>query len=158
MQKFLMSLLIVTCTLLAGCGTAAKVQTDYRMTKGEKFKLQLTALPAITEEGMQILRDRLTMQLSNGGLLAPAADMSARTIEVAVTNYTMRHGAARAMLGVLAGSDTIQSTITIKDLATGKVLSDFAVESNNSTAWGTSRGLIEEHADKIVDTLRGTKR
>ncbi|MCD2339263.1 hypothetical protein LRH25_02795 [Ideonella azotifigens] len=58
----------------------------------------------------------------------------------------------------MAGSDNIQSTVRLKDTATGKVLSEFKVESKNPTALFTSRGLIEEHADKIVATLRGEKR
>src|SRR5476649_1429324 len=111
MPKLLLSLIIVACTLLTGCaGTAARVQTDYRLAQGEKVKLQLTAPPTATEEGLQILRDRLTTQLSNNGLLAPTSDGSARTLEVVVTNYSLRHGAARAMLGIMAGTDNLQST------------------------------------------------
>jgi Domain of unknown function (DUF4410) len=159
MPKLLLSLIFVACTLLTGCaGTAARVQSDYRLAQGEKVKLLLTAPPTATEQGLQILRDRLTMQLSNNGLLAPTSDASARTLEVVVTNYSLRHGAARAMLGILAGTDNLQSTVTIKDQTTGNTLSEFVVESKNPSAWGTSRGLIEEHADKIVETLKGGKR
>lgn len=159
MPKLLISLFIVACTLLTGCaGTAARIQTDYRLAQGEKVKLHLTAPPTATEEGLKILRDRLTTQLSNSGLLAPTSDGSARTVEVVVTNYSLRHGAARAMLGIMAGADNLQSTVTIKDQTTGKTLAEFVVESKNPTAWGTSQGLIEEHADKIVETLKGGKR
>lgn len=159
MQKLLLTLFIAPYMLLAGCaGTAARVQTEYRLAQGEKLKLELTAPPTATEEGLQILRERLTMQLSNSGLLAPASDGSARTVEVLVTNYSLRHGAARAMFGIMAGTDNLQSTVKIKDQVTGKALSEFVVESKNPTAWGTSRGLIEEHADQIVETLKGGKR
>ncbi len=72
-------------------------------------------------------------------------------------NYYMRHGAARAMVEIMAGSDNIQSRVKIKDSSTGNVLSEFTVQSKNPTAWGTSKGLIEEHADKIVATLKGAK-
>jgi hypothetical protein len=42
----------------------------------------------------------------------------------------------------------------VKDAKTGTALSKFSVESKNPTAWGTSRGMIEEHADKIVNYLK----
>jgi hypothetical protein len=158
MPKLLISLFIAASTLTGCAGTAARIQTDYRLAQGEKVKLQLTAPPTATEEGLQILRDRLTMQLSNSDLLAQTSDASARTVEVAVTNYSLRHGAARALLGILAGTDNLQSTVTMKDQTTGRTLSAFAVESKNPTALGTSRALIEEHADTIVETLKGGKR
>ena len=159
MPKLLISLFIAASTLLTGCaGTAARIQTDYRLARGEKVKLQLSAPPTATEEGLQILRDRLTMQLSNSDLLAQTSDGSARTLQVVVTNYSLRHGAARAMLGILAGTDNLQSTVTMKDQTTSRTLSEFAVVSKNPTALGTSRALIEEHADTIVETLKGGKR
>lgn len=159
MQKFVVLILIAASSLIVGCaGTAARIQSQYQLTQGEKLKLQLTAPPAASEEGITILRERLTAQLTNSGLLATPSDASARIIEVAVTNYYMRHGATRAMVGILAGADNIQSTVKIKDAATGNVLSEFTIESKNTTAWGTSRGLIEDHADKVVETLKVAKR
>lgn len=159
MQKFIPIILIITSSFLFGCaGTSAVVQSEYRLAQGEKLKLQLTAPPTASTEGVAILRERLIEQLTNSGLLAAATDATARTIEVTVTNYYMRHGATRAMVGVMAGADNIQSKVKLKDQASGKVLSEFTVKSKNPSAWGTSRGLIEEHADKIVETLQTTKR
>lgn len=159
MQKLVLTLFVASCMLLTGCaGTAARVQTEYRLGQGEKLKLQLTAPPTATEEGLRILRERLTTQLSNSGLLAQTSDGSARIVEVVVTNYSLRHGAARAMLGILAGTDNLQSSVKIKDQVTGRALSEFVVESTNPSAWGTSQGLLQQHADQIVETLKGGKR
>lgn len=97
-------------------------------------------------------------KLSSNGLLATAFDNPTRTLEVNVTNYVIRHGASRAMRGLFAGSDNVQSTVKVKDLATGNTLSEFAVESKNFSAWGRSGGLIEDHADEIVAILRGIKK
>ena len=148
---------IVTTLFLVGCGTSAVVKSDYRQSQNEKLILRLNTPATASQEGAMILRERLNSQLSSNGLLAAVDDGSTKMLEVNVTNYTMRHGAARAMLGIMAGSDTIQSTVRIKDQANGSVLAEFAVESKNSTALGTSRGLIEEHADEIVATLMGKK-
>jgi hypothetical protein len=154
MKKLAVALLIAAASVLSGCaGTAANVQTEYRLVQGEKLNLQLITPPNATEEGVKILRERLNEQLSTNGLLAPASDTNARTIEVTVTKYYVRNGAVRAMVGIMAGADDIRSTVKVKDSA-GKVLSEYSVESKNPTAWGTSKGLLETHADKIVAILQ----
>jgi hypothetical protein len=159
MRKFAVAMMLASGVLMAGCaGTAAVVQSEYRLAQGEKLKLQLNPLPAASEQGMAILQARLTTRLSSAALLADAGDVSSRTLEVTLTNYYMRHGAARATVGILAGADNVQSRAQVKDPVTGKVLSEFSVESKNPSAWGSSKGLLEEHADKIVDTLVRAKR
>jgi len=153
-----LTLLAVT-SLMAGCaGTAARVQSEYRATQGEKLELRLAAPPSATEEGLQILRDRLTSKLSNEALLATSPASATRTLDVTVTHYRIRHGAVRAMVGIMAGTDNVQSIVRIKDPANGVILSEFSVESKNPTAWGTSRGLLEDHADKIFEILKGGKK
>ena len=159
MRTLITAILVAASAFLAGCaGTSAIVQSEYRLAQGEKLKLQLSAPPTASEEGMAILRERLTTQLSSNALLAGASDTSSRTVEVTVTNYSMRHGATRALVGIMAGADNVQSTVKVKDFSTGKILSEFNVESKNPSAWGTSRGMLEEHADKIVETLKSAKR
>jgi hypothetical protein len=158
MKKALAAILITSTVLLGGCaGTSATLKSEYRLAQGEKVKLQLHTPQGASTEGMSILRERLVLQLSASGLFAGANDATARTLDVNVTNYYMRHGATRHMVGILAGADNIQSTVTIREAATGKVLSEFKVESKNPTGWGTSRGLIQEHSDKIVEMLKGVK-
>lgn len=158
MKNALAIFLVASAALLGGCaGTSATIQSEYRVAPGEKLKLQLNTPPTASEEGVGILRERLNSQLDANGLLAASGAGTNRAIEVNVTNYYMRHGAARALVGIMAGSDNIQSTVKIKDLASGKVLSEFKVESKNPSAWGSSKGLIQNHADKIVATLKGAK-
>jgi hypothetical protein len=53
----------------------------------------------------------------------------------------------------MAGADNMQSSVQVKDRKTQAVVGEFAVESKNPTAMGTSRGMIIEHADKIVEYL-----
>ncbi|MBK1613624.1 hypothetical protein CKO44_09090 [Rubrivivax gelatinosus] len=159
MKTLALALLLAVATALSGCaGTSAAVKTQYRMVPGEQLNLQVSAPKDVSEEGMAILRDRLKSQLAASGLLASASEAGKQTLEVEVANYYMRHGAARAMVGILAGADNIRSTVRVKDAATGNVVSEFSVESKNPTALGTSKGLIEEHADKIVAVLKGAER
>ena len=160
MKKNLISTLILAASfsLMAGCaGTAARVQSDIRLSPGEKLNFKIATPAPMSEEATTIFRERLTAQLTSGGLLASSADKSARTLDVEVTTYNMRHGAARALAGIFAGTDKMQSTIKIKNAANANAVSEFVVESKNPTAWGTSRGMIEDHADKIVETLKNGK-
>jgi hypothetical protein len=153
MHKLAISLLITSALLITGCSTTAKIKSSYKLVADEKLELKVSAPPSATQEALQIFNARLTSQLSNNRLLAASNDSSVRILDVVVNKYTMRHGASRAMLGILAGTDTIESTVRIVDRSNGAVLSEFTVESGNATAWGTSRGMIEDHADKIVESL-----
>jgi len=64
----------------------------------------------------------------------------------------MRDGAARALAGIFAGADNINTTVLIKN--NDATVGEYVVESSNASAWGTSRGSIEKHIDKIVDYLK----
>lgn len=153
MYRLAVSLLVTSALLITGCSTSAHIKSSYKLVADEKLELKVSAPPSATQEALQIFNDRLRSQLSNNRLLAASDDSSVRILDVEVNKYTMRHGASRAMLGILAGTDTIQSTVRIVDRSNGAVLSEFTVESGNATAWGTSRGLIEDHADKIIESL-----
>ena len=156
-MKLLSALLVVVATFLAGCATTATVQGDYKVAASQKFTITLVAPGTLNAEAEGILRERLVSQLQASGMLAAAADGGAQVLEVNVTNYNMRHGAARALVGILAGVDNIQSTIRLKDKAGDRTAWEFKVESTNASAMGTSRGLIENHADEIVTTLRNRR-
>ena len=151
--------LIASFTLLiTGCSTTANIKSAYQPVADQKLALKVSAPPSATQEGLQIFNDRLKSQLSSRGLLAGPSDSRVLTLDVVVNKYTMRHGASRALLGILSGTDTIESTVRVVDSSNGAILSEFTVESGNATAWGTSRGMIEDHADKIVESLASGKK
>ena len=66
----------------------------------------------------------------------------------------MRHGAARSLVDIMAGSDSIILTIIIKDIEAGRQERSIHVASKKPSAWRSSKGLIEEHADKIISYLK----
>jgi hypothetical protein len=47
----------------------------------------------------------------------------------------------------------MKSIIIVKDKKSNKIISEFKVQSGNATSWGTSRGMIQDHADQIVKYL-----
>jgi hypothetical protein len=146
--------LLLFSLLLAGCiGTSVRPLTPYQSSAGETFTYRFMGEEKMSVEGLQIMRERLDMQLEAAGLRKSGAGPT-REVDIVINNYFMRHGAARAMGGILAGIDNILTTVVVKDSTTQTVLSKFEVESKNPSAWATSRGLIQGHADKIVNYLK----
>lgn len=137
---------------LAGCSTSAMVRTPYQKVQGNTFEVRLQTPPDAGKEGMTLLRTDLDNELRSKSLLATAPGAGVRVLDVNVTYYRMRPGAARALVGIMAGRDKIESAVTVKD-AGGKVLSEYVVTSTNGTAMGTASGMIAKHAREIVDTL-----
>jgi len=131
------------------------VQQDYAQNHSDKFEHKIINQAKMNDKGMAVFKDRLDSQLS---LLDGAqSDEATREVEVTFTYYRMRHGATRALFGAMAGTDNITSTVIIRDRKGGKVLGKIKVVSKNATAIGTTRGLIEDHADKIINFIRSSK-
>ncbi|GAB3388267.1 DUF4410 domain-containing protein [Lysobacter fragariae] len=144
----LLLLALSSALLLSGCiGTSSNVRSAYAPAQGDRFTYTLDNYGGMTPEARAIFEPRLQQKL--GSLLVAGEDASAKRINIRVTYYRMRNGAARFMVGIMAGRDRIQSEVSIV-APDGKVLGTMSVDSSNSTAMGTSRGLIEGHADEIA--------
>ena len=74
-------------------------------------------------------------------------------VEVTVTHYYARSDGARAWTGIMAGRDKVASRVRVFDRG-GKLVEEFEVENSNKTAFGSTAGLHEKHADAIVERLR----
>lgn len=148
-------LLITLPFFLAACiGTSSKVARPNAAATGSKLWYTVENPGGMTPEGMTILRSRLDERF----VAVRAADGTpdAVHVKVTVTAYRMRHGAARALVGIIAGKDTVLSTVQILDPATGQELGRLNVESGNATAVGSAGGLLRGHADEIADfVLKG---
>lgn len=146
------SLLLI---IFVGCaGTASKIQVPYNPIPDTKLTYTVIPKAEISDEGLNILNARLDTQLTQCGLLAADTDQSGNSVDITITNYYMRHGAARALVGIMAGVDNMQSKVVVKNRDSQDIVGEFTVESTNPSAWGTSTGMIQEHADKIVQCLR----
>jgi hypothetical protein len=131
-----------------------RVQTAYLPTSGDKLTYAVVPKVPVSEEALSILRQELNSQLRGSGLLAANPEEARKNVEISITNYYMRHGATRALVGVMAGADNMQSSVQVRDTKSQAVVGEFSIESTNPTALGTSRGMIVEHANKIVQYLR----
>lgn len=152
-----MRILIVvalTVTLAACIGTSSNVARPNASAVGSKLWYTVDNPGGMTPEGMTLLRSRLDERF----VAVRTADGTpgAVHVKVTVTAYRMRHGAARALVGIMAGKDTVLSTVQVLDPATGQELGRLNVESGNATAVGSAGGLLRGHADEIADfVLKG---
>ena len=141
---------------LVGCaGTELTVDQSYAYKTSDSFDHEIIDKANVTANGMAIFEARLDAKLNQ--LELNLSDKGSRKIEITFTNYHMRHGAARALAGVMAGSDNITSTVIIKDTESDEVIGKLQVVSKNPTATGSARGLIEQHADKIATYIKTGK-
>jgi hypothetical protein len=155
-MKWMLIALSAVSMLLAGCGTSSQVKSDYARASSDRFTYEVVNTDGMSDEGLSILKARIEALLAERGQRAAGTEVDAKKVTIEITNYYMRHGATRAMVGIMAGRDNIESDVRILD-ASGKVLGQIDVSSFNSTAWGTSRGLIEGHAEEIVEFATGAK-
>ena len=53
---------------------------------------------------------------------------ASRKVAIRINEYRMRHGASRALVGIMAGKDTIRSTVEIRD-GSGHLLGSSEIDS-----------------------------
>lgn len=141
-----------------GCGgVKSNVILPYQPDLNIKFRYSLSAnqLIEVPNEVLENMRTQLDKKLSEGDLLATENESKFRKVDILITEYRMRHGAARALAGIFAGCDTIKTKVAIMNVNNEKAIGESHFESNNCTALGTSDGLIEDHINKIAEYLSG---
>ncbi|HST44923.1 MAG TPA: DUF4410 domain-containing protein, partial [Luteimonas sp.] len=111
----------IACTallalLMAACGTSSQVTQRHASVPGQQFSYTIENPGGMSAENLAALRAELDRQLRAAGALA-ATPQGAQRVTVTIREYRMRHGAARALAGIMAGKDTIRSTVTVKDAA-----------------------------------------
>lgn len=138
--------------LLAACSTTSTLHQAPEVVAGRTYTLGFANQGGDDAEGIAALERTIRSRLDAAGLLGSGND--AARLEVTLTHYYVRSNGARFWAGIMAGRDKIISRVRIVG-ADGRRAGSFDVESTNSTAWGTTDGLHEKHADEIVGRLRG---
>ncbi|WP_162374970.1 DUF4410 domain-containing protein [Pseudoxanthomonas sangjuensis] len=146
----LVGLAVLLCTLLTGCiGTSSSIARPNSAEPGSRLWYTIENPGGMTPQGLQVLRARLDERFA--GVLVPENSQEAVRVKITVTRYYMRPGAARALVGIMAGKDRVLSTVQVLDPVTGEELGRLNVESGNATAVGSAGGLLRGHADEIAD-------
>ncbi len=150
-----MRLIIVSMVIaLSACGTSSQVRTSYAPAASDKFTYEIINTDGMSDAGLTTLKEKLDAALAARGQRAAGTEPDAKKLNIEITNYYMRNGAARILVGIMAGVDSVRSTVKITD-ASGTVLGQADVNTKNATAFRTSDGLIESHANEIVDFASG---
>jgi len=155
MRRVMTAIVLASAVLLAACSTTSTVQqprsTSSAGTVGEKYRYTFVNEAGAESEGTGDLDAAIRTRMQAAGVLA-GDGAPATPVEIAVTQYRMRSGGARFWAGAMAGRDIIRSRVRVGD---GGGDGSFEVETSNITAWGTTGGLLEKHADEIIARLQG---
>lgn len=155
MKKILAIMLYSFLLLLVGCGSTMKVSKQYQPDSNAVFNYKFeTGATVVPMPAMEILKNRLNTESGKRNILA-TGDQSASQVSIIFNEYKMRADGARIMAGIFAGTDAIRTLVIVNDTDNTETLGEFSVVSKNSTAWGTTKSLIEGHADKIIKYLSG---
>lgn len=145
-------LVFLLCLFLGACSTTSTLRQAPDVVAGRTYTLAFVNEGGDDAEGIAALEQAIRSQLDAAGLLG-AGDAAAR-LEVTLTHYYVRSNGARFWAGIMAGRDKIISRVRIVG-PDGRQAGSFDVESTNTTAWGTTDGLHEKHAEEIVMRMQG---
>lgn len=144
------------CLLLAACSTTSTVYQPLAR-QGEAvhaYGYSFENNGGDDLEGIAKLDRLIHGRLLREGLVAAAGAEPDGSVNIDLTHYYVRSNAARFWAGIMAGRDKIVSRVTVLD-AGGTEIGSFEVETTNISAWGSTEGLMEKHAEEIVSRLKG---
>lgn len=142
------SILVVTA-----CSTTSTVHQAPRLQPDQTYAYSFSNQGGDDHEGIARLDAVIQSRLREARLIH-SGDANPR-IEVVLKHYYVRSNGARFWAGIMAGRDKIISNVRVIG-SDGSQVGNFDVETFNSTAWGTTDGLMEKHADEIVFHLKST--
>ena len=145
---------------LVGCASSTVVRQPLQLSKEitpaatkysvGKISTQTSDAP---EHFLAAVKGHLKLELSKHGLLANEDSIDPYETVITVNSYRMRSGFSRAMFGVFAGKDGIDSTVTVTDSKSGRVIGESQVSSYNMMAVGGEDDVARMHAEEIAKFL-----
>lgn len=156
MKTSLAALLLGAALLLSACSTTSTVRQHYAASPQDTYWYALHGNEDTDAEALGMLRRQLDEKLGQARLSGTKGSPDTRQIDITITHYYMRSNGARFWAGIMAGRDKVKSTVEVKD-AQGATVAAFDVESTNTSAWGTSEGLIGKHAQEIAERLQAMR-
>ena len=149
--------LLFLLIIVTACAPVLKVAKEYQRSPDDLFSysVKTDSSVEVPQETISVLEDRLTAELTKRNMFASSDSDKNRRIEITINKYNMRSDGARFWGGIFAGTDIIDTLVLVKSHDGGETLAEFTLVSKNESAWGSSKGMIEEHADLIVKYLTG---
>lgn len=139
--------------LLAACSTTSTVHQAHTAPAGQTYAYSFSNQGGDDHDGIKQLDGVIQSHLRQAGLIDAGTDNP--RIEIVVKHYYVRSNGARFWAGIMAGRDKIVSNVRVTG-ADGAQAGNFDVETFNSTAWGTTDGLMQKHAEELVARLKAS--
>lgn len=136
--------------LLSACSSRPVVQQEYISNKNHTFSVSVVEDVKIARDGNKVFKDALIKRLSE---VQKYKSSSSLIVEVTFKEYYMRHGAAKAMVGIFAGVDKVVTDVRVKDRNTGKTLGKCELKTTNATAIISAASVLDQHAKQVVKFL-----
>lgn len=143
--------LAASILVLSACSTTSTIHQAPQLPSDQTYAYSFSNQGGDNHAGIARLDSMIQSRLRAAGLVHAGNDNP--KIEVVVKHYYVRSDGARFMAGIMAGRDKIVSNIRVVG-SDGSQIGNFDVETFNSTAWGTSDGLMEKHAEEVVSRLK----
>ena len=135
----------------AACSTTSTVRQAAQLQPEQTYAYVFSNQGGDDGEGIARLDGIIQAHLREAGLIH-SGEGNPR-IEVVVKHYYVRSNGARFAVGIMAGRDKIVSNVRVLG-SDGAQVGDFDVETFNSTAFGTTEGLMKKHAAELVSKLK----
>ena len=143
--------LAASILLLAACSTTSTVPQPPRLESNQTYAYSFDNQGGDNHAAIARLDNVIQSRLRAEGLVRTGEDNP--RIEVVLRHFYVRSNATRFWAGIMAGRDKIVSNIRVIG-TDGSQIGNFDVETFNSTAWGSSEGLMERHAEEVVNRLK----
>jgi hypothetical protein len=98
------------------------------------------------------LHDELASELGKSHKVVARPDAQV-LVQVEVTDFHMRAGASRWMLGAMSGKDFIISKVTLIDAGNNATLTSFEVKTSTANQWRGENSIARLHAQEIAKAL-----
>jgi hypothetical protein len=171
MKLFKIAAACVAAVVLSACATsmtpynpkAALVKAENNSVSAIQVNIAAKAKSAVGENPLfsqKDLHEKVKHFLTNKQLLADKAGQGKLSVDIEVTDVRIRSTISAVMFGFLAGADSLDGDVIIKDAA-GVELNRYAISA--VYAWGGTAGsndlrlsyLYESFAEKVADALSG---
>jgi len=171
MKLFKIAAACVAAVVLSACATsmtpynpkAALVKAENNSVSAIQVNIAAKAKSAVADNPLfsqKDMQEKMKNFLTSKQLLSDKAGQGKLSVEVAVTDVRVRSTFSAVMFGFLAGADSLDGDVIIKDAA-GVELNRYAVSA--VYAWGGAAGggdarlsyLYESFAEKVADALSG---
>ncbi|KZN61240.1 DUF4410 domain-containing protein [Pseudoalteromonas luteoviolacea] len=150
-------IILTIAMLLTACSSSTKIS---QAIKANHLKPTTYSNIVITNNNTEApehfadaVKSYLKQELKNNAIYKKAGGSN---VTISINGYRMRSGFSRAMFGMFAGKDGVDSEVVVTD-AQGDVIGKSTISSYNIMAIGDMQDIARMHAEEIAKFLRNDK-